>query len=71
MKTNTLKLILTILTAGGLTLAIAVIQEALKPSPDWSLIATLVAGILVGIGGGAYGRVVAQGPLTSILPQGR
>ena len=59
------------LTAGGLTLAIAVVQEALKPSPDWSLIATLVAGILVGVGGGAYGRVVAQGPLTSILPQGR
>ncbi len=59
------------LTAGGLTLAIAVVQEALKSSPDWSLIATLVAGILVGIGGGAYGRVVAQGPLTSILPRGR
>jgi len=59
------------LTAGGLTLAIAVAQEALKPSPDWSLIATLVAGILVGIGGGAYGRVVAQGPLTSILPPSR
>lgn len=57
------------LTAGGLTLAVAVIHEALKPSPDWNLIATLVAGILVGIGGGAYGRIVAQGPVTSILPQ--
>ena len=59
------------LTAGGLTLAVAVVQEALKSSPDWSLIATMAAGILVGIGGGAYGRVVAQGPVTSILPQAR
>lgn len=59
------------LTAGGLTLAVAVVQEALKSDPDWGLIATMAAGILVGIGGGAYGRVVAQGPVTSILPQAR
>lgn len=57
------------LTAGGLALAIAVVQEALKPAPDWNLVATMLAGILIGIGGGAYGRVVAQGPVTSVLPQ--
>jgi len=57
------------LTAGGLTLALAVVQEITKPHPDWGVIATTIAGILVGIGGGAYGRVVAQGPVTSILPK--
>lgn len=55
------------LTAGGLTLAVAVWQEIAKLDTDWSLVATLVAGILVGIGGGAYGRVVAKGPITSII----
>ena len=59
------------LAAGGLTLGIAVVQEILKPSPDWNIVLTMAAGILVGIGGGAYGRVVAQGPVTSILPQQR
>jgi hypothetical protein len=59
------------LTAGGLTLAIAVVQEAFKPNPDWALVATMAAGLLVGIGGGAYGRIVAQGPVTSVLPQSR
>src|SRR5262245_27666001 len=49
------------LTAGGLALALAIVQEITKPHPDWGVIATTVAGILVGIGGGAYGRVVAQG----------
>lgn len=58
------------LTAGGLTLAIGVIQEAAKPDRDWNLIATMIAGILIGIGGGVYGRVTAQGPVTSILPKG-
>jgi hypothetical protein len=57
------------LTAGGLTLALAVAQEAAKPDRDWSLIVTMAAGILVGIGGGAYGRIGAQGPITSILPK--
>ena len=57
------------LTAGGLTLAISVLQEVMKPDRDWSLIATMVAGILVGIGGGVYGRINAQGPITSVLPQ--
>ncbi len=28
------------LTAGGLTLAIAVVQEVLKPDRDWAMIAT-------------------------------
>ncbi|MDZ4760284.1 MAG: hypothetical protein SGJ21_04365 [Alphaproteobacteria bacterium] len=55
------------LTAGGLTLAIAVAQEATKSEPDWGLIATMLTGILVGIGGGAYGRCVAKGPVTSVL----
>ncbi len=55
------------LTAGGLTLAVAVWQEVAKAQTDWSLVATLAAGILVGIGGGAYGRVVAQGPINSII----
>lgn len=58
------------LTAGGLTLAIAVVQEVIKASPDWTLVCTMVAGILVGIGGGAYGRVVAQGPVTSLAAPG-
>lgn len=59
------------LTAGGLAMAIAVIQEIAKPDTDWNLVATMVAGLLVGIGGGAYGRVKASGPLTSIVtPKG-
>lgn len=55
------------LTAGGLTLAVAVWQEISKSDTDWSLVATLAAGILVGIGGGAYGRVLAKGPITSLI----
>jgi hypothetical protein len=39
------------LTAGGLTLGIALAQEVAKPDRDWSMIATMVAGILIGIGG--------------------
>lgn len=56
------------LTAGGLTLAVAILQEASRPDVDWPLVATLAAGLIVGIGGGAYGRVVAEGPITSLLP---
>lgn len=55
------------LTAGGLTLAVAVWQEIAKSDTDWSLVTTLAAGILVGIGGGAYGRVLAKGPITSVI----
>ena len=55
------------LTAGGLTLAIAIVQEVAKPDTDWNLVVTMAAGILVGIGGGAYGRIKASGPLTGIL----
>jgi FtsH-binding integral membrane protein len=55
------------LAAGGLTLAVAVWHEVAKPITDWPQVATMVAGILVGIGGGAYGRVVAQGPVTSVI----
>lgn len=57
------------LTAGGLTLAVAVWQEVVKTDTDWSLVATLAAGILVGIGGGAYGRVMAKGPITSVISE--
>lgn len=53
------------LTAGGLTLAIAVVQEVLESDRDW----TMVAGLVIGIGGGAYGCIVAQEPLTSVLPK--
>jgi len=55
------------LTAGGLTLLIAVVQEIAKADTDWSLVATMVAGIVVGIGGGAYGRVVAKGPVSALV----
>lgn len=55
------------LTAGGLAMAIAVAQEIAKPDTDWNLVVTMVAGILVGIGGGAYGRVKAEGPITSVV----
>ncbi len=55
------------LTAGGLALLSAVVQEVAKPDADWNLIITMIAGIIVGLGGGAYGRVVAQGPVTSLM----
>lgn len=60
---------LRVLTAGGLTLAIAVAQEVAKPDRDWAMIATMLAGIVVGIGGGAYSRVKADAPITSVLPK--
>ena len=68
-KAAILSTTLRFLTAGGLTLGLAVLQEIAKPDRDWSIIVTTVAGILVGIGGGAYGRVKAEGPITSILPK--
>ncbi len=68
-KAAILSTTLRFLTAGGLTLGIAVLQEIAKPDRDWSIIATMVAGIVVGIGGGAYGRVKAEGPITSVLPK--
>ena len=54
------------LTAGGLTLAVAIWQEIAKADTDWSLVATMAAGLIVGVGGGAYGRIVAKGPITSL-----
>ncbi len=54
------------LTAGGLTLAVAIWQEIAKAETDWSLVATMAAGLIVGVGGGAYGRIVARGPITSL-----
>lgn len=54
------------LTAGGLTLAVAIWQEVAKTDTDWSLVATMAAGLIVGVGGGAYGRIVAKGPVTSL-----
>lgn len=68
-KAAILSTTLRFLTAGGLTLGIAVLQEAAKPDRDWSVIVTTIAGILIGIGGGAYGRVKAEGPITSVLPK--
>jgi len=68
-KAAILSTTLRFLTAGGLTLGIAVLQEIAKPDRDWSVIATTIAGILVGIGGGVYGRIKAEGPITSILPK--
>lgn len=68
-KAAILSTTLRFLAAGGLTLGIAVLQEIAKPDRDWSIIATMVAGIVVGIGGGAYGRVKAEGPITSVLPK--
>lgn len=56
------------LAAGGMAMAAALVQEALRPHPDWVHAATILAGLALGVGGGAYGRVVAQGPITSILP---
>lgn len=53
------------LAAGGLTMIAAVVQEGLKAQPDWSLVSTMVAGIILSVAGGAYGRAVAQGPLGS------
>ncbi len=47
-------------TAGGLTLALALAQEVARPDRDWTMIATLAAGILVGLCGGAYRRMSAQ-----------
>ncbi len=54
------------LTAGGLTLAVAIWQEIARAGTDWSMVATMAAGLVVGIGGGAYGRIVAKGPITSV-----
>ncbi len=68
-KAAILSTTLRFLTAGGLALGIAVLQEIMKPDRDWSIIATTLAGIVVGIGGGAYGRVKAEGPITSVLPK--
>jgi hypothetical protein len=61
------------LTAGGLTMVLAIGQEVAKPITDWVLVAIMLVGIIVGIGGGAYGRVVAQGPVTSVIatPDGK
>lgn len=55
------------LTAGGLTLAVAIWQEIARADTDWRLVATMAAGLIVGIGGGAYGRIVAKGPITSLM----
>lgn len=57
------------LTAGGLTMAIAIAQEIAKPDTDWNIVWTMAAGILVGIGGGVYGRITASGPISSVLPK--
>ena len=55
------------LAAGGLTLAIALWREIAKADTDWGLVAAMIASLVIGVGGGAYGRVVAQGPVTAIF----
>lgn len=55
------------LTAGGLTLGVAIAQEVAKADTDWGLVVTMAAGLVVGIGGGAYGRAVASGPLNGVV----
>lgn len=55
------------LAAGGLAMTIAIVQEIAKPRADWGMIATMAAGLLISVGGGAYGRIKAQGPVTSII----
>ena len=57
-------------TAGGLMLGIALAQEVAKPDRDWSMIAKMVAGILIGIVGGPYGRSRPEEPITPNLPKG-
>ncbi len=54
------------LTAGGLPLGIAVLQEIVKPDRDWPIIATMVAG-MDGFGGGVYGCLKAEGAIISAL----
>jgi len=71
-QTNTPAIVsktLRFLTAGGLTMAVAIWQEVAKADTDWSLVATMAAGLIVGVGGGAYGRIVARGPITSLTTQ--
>ena len=55
------------LAAGGVTMAAALVQEAVKPDADWGQVLTMAAGIALGVGGGAYGRVKAQGPVTTVF----
>jgi hypothetical protein len=59
------------LAAGGAALIIALGREISSARPDWIDVASLGAGIVLAIGGGAWGRVTARGPITSILPRGR
>lgn len=54
------------LTAGGITLVASMVQEIARPQTDWGVVATTAAGLLITVVGGGYGRVVAQGPLTSL-----
>ena len=42
------------LTAGGLTLAVAIWQELAKADTDWSLVATMAAGVIVGNDGNIW-----------------
>ena len=57
------------LAAGGMSLAVAVWREIVRPDPDWGTVAALVAGILITLGGGTYGRTIAQGPISGLLPK--
>lgn len=55
------------LTAGGLSLALAVWREVARPHTDWPMVGEMLLAIILGVGGGAYGRALAQGPVTSVI----
>lgn len=55
------------LVAGGITMVAGVVQEVVKAQPDWGVVSTMIAGIVITLVGGTYGRVVAQGPIRTIV----
>jgi hypothetical protein len=53
------------LAAGGIALLAGLWREISGPDPDWGVVASLTAGLILAVGGGSYGRVAARGPITS------
>ncbi len=66
-KPAILSLTLRFIAAGGLALVVAIAREITRPDTDWVQVVTMAAGLLVGMGGGAYGRLVATGPIKGLL----